>query len=109
MKEEKMLTWYNRLYIGNNAKKRADRAIRRLNDQKMVRGIYLITLASNEKNQLDILSAYNLIQPVVYRRCPMVIGIAWGYDEAVELVIHITNESLEKTGKADLRKYLEQG
>ena len=103
-----MLTWYNRLYIGNNAKKRADRAIRRLNE-KMVRGIYLITLASNEKNQLDILSAYNLIQPVVYRRCPMVIGIAWGYDEAVELVIHITNESLEKTGKADLSKYLEQG
>lgn len=104
-----MLTWYNRLYIGNNAKRKANQVIRRLNDQKIVAGVYLVTLASNEKNQLDILSAYNLVQPIVYRMCPMVVGIASGYDEAVELVVQITMEAVEKTGRADLRKYLMQG
>lgn len=104
-----MLTWYNRLYIGNNAKRKVNRVIKRLNAGKLVPGTYLITLASNEKDQLDIINAAQLIQPIVYRRCPMVVGIASGYDEAVELVIQITEESLEKTGKADLRKYLAQG
>lgn len=104
-----MLTWYNRLYIGNNAKKKADRIIRKLNSQKIVHGIYLITLASNERDQLDILSAYNLMQPFVYCRCPMVVGVASGYDEALELVMQITGEALEKTGKADIRNYLSQG
>lgn len=104
-----MLTWYNKLYIGNNAKRSAKRTIRRLNDQKPVTGIYLITLASCEKNQLDILSAIHLVQPVLYHRCPMVIGIAKGYEEALTLVTEITREVLEKTGDADVRNYLTQG
>ena len=104
-----MLTWYSRLYIGNNAKRNVNQVIRRLNARKIVSGIYLVTLASNEKNQLDIIRAYHLVQPVVYRMCPMGVGIASGYEEAVELGIQITKESVEKTGKADLRKYLMQG
>lgn len=104
-----MLTWYNNLYIGHNAKRDAKRAVRRLNNQKPVIGIHLVTLASNEKNQLDIISAYHLLQPVVYRRCPMVVGIARGYDEAVELVAQITEDALSHTGEADIRNYLKQG
>ena len=104
-----MLTWYNRLYVGNNAKRKVNRVIKKLNARKLVTGVYLITLASNEKDQLDIINGVQLMQPIAYHRCPMVVGIASAYDEAVELVIQITEESLKKTGKADLRNYLAQG
>ena len=101
-----MLTWYSNLYIGNNVKRKADGIIRKLDAQKKVSGIYLITLARNKHDQLEIISAYNFIQPILYKSCPMIIGIAKGYEEALDMVVQITQESVDKTGTAEVRRYL---
>ena len=57
-----MLKWYKKLYIGDNAKKKADVYMRKIDQGRFLFDIYLITLASNEKNLLDIISANQLLQ-----------------------------------------------
>lgn len=103
-----MLKWYNNLYVGNNAEKSLQKAIDKLNHQRLVTGIYLITLASGEKNQLDIFSAVQLKQPALYDRCPMIVGIANGYEEALLLVVKILEETLKEKKNADMRAFLEE-
>lgn len=103
-----MLKWYEHLYVGENAKKRINYYIRRISNGKPVNDIYLVTIASNESNQLDIIKSYYLLQPIVKKMCPMIVGIAKGYEEARMLVISMVEETLAVTGDADVRNYLMQ-
>ena len=103
-----MLKWYEELYVGENARKKVRHYIRQVNRGKQLMVVYLITIASNEANQLDIIKSNYLLQPVVMRMCPMIVGIAKGYSEAQDLVIQMVEETLNKTGNADVRNYLLQ-
>lgn len=103
-----MLKWYEYLYVGENAKKRINYYIRRISNGKPVKDIYLVAIASNEANQLDIIKSHYLLQPIVMRMCPMIVGIAKSYDEARALVITMVEEAIRETGCADVRKYLLQ-
>lgn len=57
-----MLKWYNHLYLGDTAKKKAPKIIRKVNQGKLQFDIYLVTLASNPENLLEIISANQLLQ-----------------------------------------------
>lgn len=103
-----MLKWYEYLYVGENAKKRINYYIRRIGNGKPVDDIFLVTIASNDANQLDIIKSHYLLQPVVMRMCPMIVGIAKGNDEAKALVVKMVEETLRETGGADVRNYLLQ-
>lgn len=103
-----MLSWYNHLYVGDNVKRKVDKYKKNLDKGNFTPGVYLITLAANGVDQLDIISSYYLLQNAVYRRCPMVVGIARGYEEACELLIRMTEESICHTGKANVKEYLMQ-
>lgn len=103
-----MLKWYKNLYIGDNAKKGLQKTIHKINHRKWVNGIYLITLASGVKDQLDILSANQLKQNVLYERCPVIVGIAKGYDEALQLVVKMLEETWEQKKNADIRAFLKE-
>ncbi len=56
--------------------------------------------------QLLLFHCINLQQPYEKKHCPMIIGIAEGRAEALELVRRITQECVEKTGGADLVPFL---
>ena len=56
--------------------------------------------------QLLLFHCINLQQPYEKKHCPMIIGIAEGRTEALELVCRITQECVEKTGGADLVPFL---
>ncbi|MDD3794842.1 MAG: hypothetical protein PHE06_02500 [Lachnospiraceae bacterium] len=83
--------------------------IRRVEQKKMLTNIYLITLAANPENQLDIMPAGSLHFPYLERSCPLIIGIAAGYEEALELVGTIVTEVYQQTGDVRIRDYLETG
>lgn len=102
------LNWYKNLYVGNHAEKGVKKTIWRLNHGAGVIGYYLITLPAGEKNQLEIISSAYLKQKTLRRICPMVVGIAKGYDEALLLVQQIVSEVYEETGTARVREYLEE-
>ena len=99
-----MLNWYKGLYVGNNAKKKKKKLIRRINQGAGVIDVYLITLASNSRDQLDIFSANELLQKARRKNCPVIVGLACGYWEALELV----QRTYEETGTGEVRKWLER-
>lgn len=100
-----MLNWYKPLYVGDNVKDRK-KVIRRTTYRKPQYDVYLVTLAMNPENLLEIISANMLLQKTVYRRCPMIVGIASGYDEAVKLVERIVTDTYAMQGDTDVVTYL---
>lgn len=103
-----MLNWYKRLYVGDNAKKKKRQLIRKINLGAGVFDVYLITLASNPRDQLDIFSANELKQKARRRTCPMIVGLCCGYEEAVDMVQRLVEETYGQTGTAHVRKWLEK-
>lgn len=102
-----MLKWYSDLYIGDEAKKKSKKIIRKINIGSGQLGIYVITLANNTDNQLEIISSNLLLEKPIRKICPMIIGIAKGYEEALVLVTKITEEVYDKTGNANIRAFIE--
>ena len=104
-----MLKWSDRMYVGSGMKKTALRkTVADLNAGRTVIGKYLVTLAVSRENQLEIVNTLNLIQKNVYARTPLVVGIASDYDDAVQLVVKITEDVVKATGDADIRRYFEE-
>lgn len=103
-----MLNWYKKLYVGDNAKKKMKKTIWKVNHGAGVLDVYLVTLAVNPVNLLEIISANQLLQKSLRRRCPQIVGIAKGYEEAVEVVERIVMEVYNETGAVNVRRYLEQ-
>ena len=68
--------------------------------------VYLITLASNEQDQLDIYHAKYLIQKYYKERPPYVIGIAKKKSDACVLVEQMMQECVTARGDANLKAYL---
>ena len=58
-----------------------------------VPGVWLLTLPSNQQNNLDVIPADLLLQPAVRRNCPMIVGLAVSREEAFELVEAIALET----------------
>lgn len=104
--KERMLNWSKNLYYGEQAKKKATRIRWRAEHRKAQYEVYLITLAQNPENQLEILNANQLLQTTVYRRCPKIIGIACGYGEALDMIQDLAQATYDKQKDGDIRRYL---
>ena len=104
--ENRMLNWSKNLYYGEQAKKKATRIRWRVEHRRPQYEVYLITLAQNPENQLEIIGANQMLQKTVYRRCPEIIGIACGYGEALELVRQLAEATYKMQKNGDIRRYL---
>ena len=102
------MKWYTDLYVGETARKRKKKIIRKLKVNAGMLDVYLVTLASNKRDMLDIISSAYLKQAAVRRRLPMIVGIACGYEEAVELAAQMVQEAYKETGNTDVPRYLAQ-
>lgn len=98
---------YSRLYIGESIKN-ADKIIRRIKKGSRFLQSYVITLATNQSDQLEIYAAYLLKQKYYVDKSLIVIGIATDYKESLDLVLKITEESLQKRGDCNLKEYLKE-
>ena len=68
---------------------------------------YAITVAHGN-DQLKIFHSAYLKQKYYRYHPPVIVGIASDYDEAVNIVVKITQECLEATGDCRLKEYLKQ-
>lgn len=100
------MRWYEKLYVGERAKKDRFSIIQSVRHGK-VSGNYVLTPSSNGKNVLDIYPAVTLLQPYYKELDLLIIGIAADYDDAVELAGKIVAELYRKTGGFDLTGFLE--
>lgn len=100
------MKWYRKLYVGENAKKDRFKFVWKVKHRKMVWEGYVIVLASNEQNLLDIIPVSELLQSYYQEREMFIIGIAKGYQESLEVTRNIVDEVYQKTGGFHIRNYV---
>jgi len=99
------MRWYDRLYVGEKAKKDRYGIIQAVRNQKLS-GYYVLTPPSNERNLLDIYPALTLHQPYYEEKDLLVVGVAADYEDAVRLTGKIVGEVYKKTGGFDVSGFL---
>ena len=103
-----MLKWYKNLYLDEDLKKREKGIRHKLNEGKVDLGHYLVTLAWNKEDHLDVISTNFLSQKALYDRLPMVVGLAASRKRALEMVVRICDDCLKETGGTEIRAFLEE-
>ena len=102
------MKWYEDLYVGESiVHKKSIIKWKILHNAGQI-DIFVISLASNPANLLDIIPAKELLQKAYPKKDMYVIGLAKGYEEAVNLTASIINEVYQQTGAFGLRDYLLQ-
>lgn len=103
-----MAEWYPNLYLGEKARKKKRKLITLVNRGKFYPGLYLLTEAANGVDQLDIIDSKCILLKRVHELLPPVVGMAIGYEEALEVLLDITQETYENTGTGNVLEYIRQ-
>lgn len=99
-----MLKWREDYYVGEGIKD-AGKTKKRIDAGKVALGVYLVTLSENPGNLLEIIPSYMLIQKSYYAKCPEIIGMAKGKDEATDLAVDIVKNIYGETGAFQVKEY----
>ena len=99
------MIWYRDYFVGKSIESRRKQVRKKLEQGKVQLEIYVITLASNENNLLDIIPSWNLLQESYPSRDLYVLGIAGGYHEALELAGEIVSRVYRETGGFRVAEY----
>ena len=99
-----MLKWREDYYVGAGIKDAA-KTQKRIDAGKIAIGVYLVTLSENPGNLLEIVPSYMLIQKSCYVRCPEIIGMAKGKDEAIDMAVYIVKNIYGETGAFQVKEY----
>lgn len=99
------MQWAENLYVTEKTAAKKDKIIRKANRGIGMFRIYFITLASNEENLFDIFHAAHLKQTAFCQQNSYVVGIAAGYEDALELVQRMVDEIYSQTGAFRVREY----
>lgn len=100
------MKYYKHLYISEDLKKKKDKIIRKLEQNKLQLNIQLIILPKSNHNQLEIINSQILLQPSYPKKDLFVVGIVSSHDDALEFVENIAREVYESTDNADIRNYI---
>lgn len=102
------MLWYKYLYVGEKAGKHRFSMIQHIRRNRSQPDTYVITPASNGNNILDIYPSASLLHPYYKEQELLVIGIAKGYEEALEVARVIVDEMYQETGAFMLEPFLEE-
>ncbi len=102
------MKWYKNLYCGELIAPKARQIVNKIKKNKLTPDVYVIALASNPNNQLDLIGTWELLQPGYPKENIRIIGIAQGKKEALELTTQIVDEIYQKTGDVKVQQYLKQ-
>ena len=100
------MQYYKYLYVGENLTDKKDQVIAKLDQNKLMLDTYVIALARGEQNHLEFFNSVLLKQGLFSGHNLFVVGIADGYEEALEVVEEITKEVYDKTKGADIRSFI---
>ncbi|AOZ96576.1 hypothetical protein SAMN02745247_01464 [Butyrivibrio hungatei DSM 14810] len=107
MKKRGFCIFYKNLYWGSSLKKHS------LIKWRLVHGrgqfnIFCITRSMNDRDQLDIIHCAFLKQSYYLEHPVMIYGVAKSYDEALELVVKISDEAIQNGYEGRLLAYLDR-
>lgn len=102
------MRWYKNLYAGESVRHKHKKIKWKIMHNGGQLRVYVITLASNTQNLLDIIPSWELMQKHYPKGQLYVIGLAGSYEEALETAGHIINEVYKNTGGFDIRSYIQK-
>ena len=78
------MRWYEKLYVGEKAKKHRYETIQAVRNGRPM-GFYVLTPAAGERNLLDIYPALTLKLPYYEKQDLLIVGIAADFEDAAAL------------------------
>ena len=100
------MKWHNHLYIGKRLQEKKDKLIEEMEGGKYRGGVYLITLAYNGKDLMDIRSARSLYRSGLKESLPMIVGIASDREEAFTLCGTILSDCYKSRKDMNVREWI---
>lgn len=100
------MRYYRYLYMGESLERKKDKILSRLSGKKLQSEIFLIVLPGESDHQLEILNSNLLLQKYYPWKDDLVVGIAKGFDEALEILEEIVQEVYNETKGAEIRSYI---
>lgn len=100
------MIWYDDLYVSENIRKKAGKIKWKIDHNAGLLQMYVIALAGNSKNLLEIISTKELMQRNYPKKGLVIVGMAKGYEEAVAIAATIIVETMNELGNTDVKKYL---
>ena len=103
-----MVKWYKYLYVGSRMEKKKNRCICCIEEGRRLNGIYLVTLSNRDGDQLEIMAARELYQPVLKDRLSLIVGLAADYSEAMDILYQIIDDAEAAGMRGRLRASIEK-
>ncbi|MBO5371346.1 MAG: hypothetical protein J6A75_01360 [Lachnospiraceae bacterium] len=102
------MKWHRKLYAGESISKRQTKIKWKIMHNAGQIGVYVLTLAANPANLIDIIPSWELLQKHYPKKDLYVIGLAGNYEEALLLAGQIVQEVYAKTDGFDIRSYIQE-
>lgn len=102
------MIWYDKLYVGESMIHKTNKVKWKIRHNAGQINVYVITLPSNQENLLDIIPSQELLQKAYPKKHLYIVGLAKGYEEAIELAGSIVTEVYRHTGAFEVTDYLLQ-
>ncbi len=103
------MIWYENLYIGERIPKKNAKIKRlkwKIDHNAGLVNIYIIVLCRYGTNLLEIIPSRELLQKHYPREGLYIVGLAKGYDEALETAAQIVSDVYKHTGGFQVKAYL---
>ena len=101
----KKIRWYRKLYMTEKARKKRYKIVWKVSHGARMLNTYLIIVPAKGKNQLEIINSSELLQKHYFLTTTYIVGIAIGYEDALELVEKIVEDVYQKTKRTDIRGF----
>ena len=102
------MKWYPNLFVSDSIAGKENKIKWKINHNAGTLSVYVIAFASNRDNLLDIIPSWELMQKSYPKKDMKIIGLAKGYEDALELVRQIVDETYQNTGDVDVWSYLRE-
>ena len=100
-----LMLFHNKLYVDEDISKQKKKIMRRLKHNKETIGVYIITLSLNPEDELDIYPSYVLRKKEYIDKNIIVVGIASDKENAMELLVKMTDDCFKEMGKIFFRQF----
>jgi len=107
MKKKRRLLFSPNLYFGEGIDPNKMEKLReKLLSKPLFTKVFLLTLPENDSDQIDVLESKYLVQDYYANHSLRVVGIAGDHDDAISLILKITEDCLAIRNDCMLKEFL---
>ncbi len=100
------MNWYPDLYVSYSLQGKKEQVVKRIEQGEDLPRLVLIVIREDTPNgQLEMYSQKQLKKNYDHIKPFMILGLAFGKEEAKELLVQITEDVYRETGTASIREY----